>query len=129
MRILLGGLHQEINSFAPGKTGATVRVPDGVLCIGGGAFAGCATIEQVVFPDTLVSIEAVAFLDCSSLKAISLGSSVQSVGLGVFMNTAPMTDIYYAGSQKQWSAITVAEGNNEVWRSATVHFEQTLSKN
>lgn len=44
---------------------ATVTIPDTVSTIGGYAFEGCTTLENVVMPDSVQTIDAFAFLNCS----------------------------------------------------------------
>jgi hypothetical protein len=65
-------------------TEGTVSLPDGVVEISDGAFAGCASITAVQLPNGLLRIGANAFSGCTLLKEARIPEGVTSVGTGAF---------------------------------------------
>ena len=56
---------------------AAVTIPDGVLQIEPGAFAGCAALGEVVIPDSVEYVGECAFENCLSLERVVVGSGVE----------------------------------------------------
>lgn len=78
-----------------------IDIPKGVTTIGTGAFDGCPDLSSVTLPGSITAIEANAFRNCTKL-----------------------TDIYYAGTEAQWQAVAIGEGN-EALANATIHYNST----
>lgn len=55
---------------------AFYTVPESVTAIGGGAFAGCDTLQRITLPEGLRSIGYSAFVECRSLTDITLPESL-----------------------------------------------------
>ena len=70
-----------------------VAIPEGVTCIGEGAFWGCSKLRRVTIPESVTSIGKDAFRGCSSLKDINIPASVTSIPASAFMNCPNLTDI------------------------------------
>ena len=66
----------------------SVIIPEGVTCIGFGAFGGCENLVRVVIPDSMEVIEDSAFCDCTSLRDLKLPDSVIKIGQHAFESTA-----------------------------------------
>lgn len=62
----------------------SVKIPDSVVSIGYGAFAGCKSLESVEFGKGLKTIDSNAFLTCESLKEIIIEDGIESIGHGAF---------------------------------------------
>ena len=96
-------------------------VPDGVTCIGVGAFAGCNRLLSIVIPEGVTEISDTAFYYCVSLTEIAMPEGVRKIGMDAFMycdtlekiaipdsvteigdaafaNCGSLTDITYKGS-------------------------------
>ena len=54
--------------------GADAVVPDGVTCIGSGAFSGCSWLTSVTIPASVMSIGDAAFEGCDALTTVHLVS-------------------------------------------------------
>lgn len=80
-----------------------VVMPEGVVEIGGGSFLGTTNLCSIVVPKSLSSIDGTAFTDCTSL-----------------------TDIYYAGSEDEWSAISMSDETKNNISNATVHYNYVV---
>lgn len=97
------------------------QIPEGVTCIGKGAFAGCKGLAEIGFPDSLETIEKHAFLKCLSLRELELPEGVRTMGVGAFLECGGLIKARLPGSLKEISwhgfagcsalqEITLAEG-------------------
>ncbi|MCD8383335.1 MAG: leucine-rich repeat domain-containing protein, partial [Clostridiales bacterium] len=125
----------------------SVTIADGVTSIGFCAFYNCTSLTSITIPDSVTSIDVWAFWNCTSLTSATIGSGVISIGAGAFRSctslasvTIPdsvtsigssafydctsLTDVYYAGSEADWAAISIGD-NNEALTSATIHYAET----
>ena len=129
---------------------ASVTIPDGVTSIGSGAFAACYALTSIKIPDSVTSIADSVFYECTSLTSIVIPDSVTSIEMGTFgvcssltsvvigkgvkiiaeiafIECSSLTDVYYTGSEEEWSKISIGVGNEEL-QNATVHYEYALEK-
>ncbi len=99
-----------------------VVLPDTVAEIGLRAFNSCYMLEKVVIGGGLVhTIQPYTFSDCYSLSEITLPASVETIAENAFLNCTALKTVYFGGTEAQWNAITVGEGN-EALAGATVVF-------
>lgn len=73
-----------------GPSLTTVRISEGAKELSG-TFSGVTTLTDVYLPASLTRIGQNSFANCSNLK-----------------------NIYFAGTQAQWDALTIADGNQEL---------------
>lgn len=73
-----------------GPSLTTVRILEGTKEISG-TFSGVTTLTDVYLPASLTHISQNTFANCSNLK-----------------------NVYFAGTQAQWDALTIADGNQEL---------------
>lgn len=69
----------------------SVVIPDGIHTIGAGCFAGCTALTDITFPVSLALVNAAAFADCTAL-----------------------VNLYYDGTDEQYSAIVINPKNNDI---------------
>ena len=79
-----------------------ITVPAGITLIADGVFCENSNLTGISIPDGVTNISSYAFRDCSGLK-----------------------DVYYAGSQEQWSKIEINDLKNESLFSATIHYNSS----
>lgn len=84
---------------------SSVNIPKGVIIIRTSTFEGCSSLKNIDIPDGVVSIWEYAFKDCSSLTSMSIPSSVTGVGEGAFEGCSNLKNIYFSGSQAEWSVL------------------------
>ncbi len=119
----------------PGGRSGSYFIPSGVTSIGEFAFGDCKGLTYVEIPEGVTRIDRGAFLRCSKLNSIRLPitlvhikSSLNVEGEadcpGAFEDCNSLTDVYYAGTQKQWEKIVIEWGNNDLL-NATIHFESS----
>ena len=111
----------ELIRYPAGKTDTSYTIPDSVTSIGYEAFHGCTNLTSVTIPNSVARIDNGAFVDCANLKGITLPDKVTSIGGQAFWDCSNLTDVYYTGTEEQWSAIEIADGNDDIL-NATIHY-------
>jgi len=101
---------------------AAYAIPDSVTSIGAGAFGGCTSLTSVTIPDSVTSIGQHAFNGCRSLTSVTIPDGVTSIGDGAFASCTSLTDVYYAGSEAQWKAISISSTGNNGLLTANIHY-------
>jgi hypothetical protein len=71
----------------------TVNLPVKLETIGGSAFEGCSSLENIVIPDTVNRIGIYAFNDCKALKTLTLPENLVNLGANGFMGCASLESI------------------------------------
>ena len=100
----------------------SITIPDGVTTIGYTTFYSCSALTSITIPDSVTTIGNSAFYSCSALTSITIPDSVTTVDECAFFGCNSLTDVYYSGTEAQWSNITIIAGN-EVLQNATIHYE------
>ena len=100
--VLFNKKKTELIRYPEGKSQTSYTIPNSVTSIGYAAFAGCTGLASITIPDSVTSIGGYAFCDCTGLK-----------------------DVYYAGSEAQWKAISVDDYGNDSLINATIHYNWT----
>ena len=80
-----------------------------------------ATIKTVVIENGVTVIGVQAFYDCANLKSVTIPNSVTRIVINAFMNCTKLTDVYYAGTQGDWDAVT-KYGGNDCLTSANISY-------
>ncbi len=137
-----------ISAFADCKKVTSIVLPEGLTSIGGAAFSGCTSLTEINIPDTVTNISYMAFSGCSSLNSIKLPSSLTKISWATFSNCTSLkaieipasvtyieerafynctslTDVYFTGTEEQWNAIEIEEGNDALL-NATIHFNSFM---
>ena len=110
------------SAFASCTSLTSVTIPDSVTSIGAGAFGGCTSLTSVTIPDSVTSIGQHAFNGCRSLTSVTIPDGVTSIGDGAFASCTSLTDVYYAGSEAQWKAISISSTENDDLLTANIHY-------
>lgn len=75
---------------------------------------------SVSIPEGVTSIRTYMFYNCSSLKSVTIPSSVTRIESYAFWNCYNLTDVYYAGTEEEWNAITIISCDDLA--NATIHY-------
>ncbi len=105
-----------------------IELPNSLTYIPYFMFARCYKLSSVEIPVGVTSIGSYAFSECGSLKSISLQNSVVSIDYGAFSPCRKLQDVFYAGSEEDWSRINIGSENNYLI-NATIHFNHTHTYN
>lgn len=76
-------------------------------------FSRCSSLESIEIPEGVTLIESMAFRNCTSLKSIVIPKSVQTIGANAFDGCTAITDVYYGGSEEEWTTITFNDANDK----------------
>lgn len=71
-------------------------------------------------PDGVTDIAAFSFAHSAGIPSVTIPASVRSIGQYAFNFVNSLRDVYYAGTQAQWNAISIRE-NNEALDFAAIH--------
>ena len=91
----------------------TVNLPDSITSIGKEAFR-FSGIETITLPKGLTTIESSVFHYCENLISVEIPVSVTKIENAFYYGNNSLTDIYYHGTEEQWDAIDIDEGNTEL---------------
>ena len=85
------------------------------------AFQGNNDITAVVLGDSVTSISSFAFDGCTNLTSLTIGKSVVGVGDWAFDDCSALANVYYEGSEEDWSKISIGS-NNVALQEAIIHY-------
>ncbi len=57
----------------------------------------------------------------SALKSVTIDAGVTRIGTNAFRDCSALKDVYYAGTEAQWNAVAIADGNDAL-KNAAVHY-------
>jgi hypothetical protein len=89
-----------------------VLIPDTVTMIGESAFKNCLSMVLAYAGEGTETIQASAFANCVNLGAIFLPANLQAIDKNAFLNCNGLEIVFYDGTQEQWEAISIADGND-----------------
>ena len=70
-----------------------IRIPDGVVTIGRGAFARCRELRSVTIPAGVRTVDMQAFLGCENLEQVSLPAGVKTIGYAAFRDCTALKEL------------------------------------
>ena len=102
-----------------------ITIPDSVTNIDRYVFSGCTALTKITIPNSVTSIDHGAFYGCKALTEITIPDSVTSIGYDAFSLCNNLSDVYYGGSQSDWSKIEIYDSNNCL-TDAKIHFNSAM---
>lgn len=103
-----------------------IVIPDSVTDIGQFAFYGCLNLEEVVLGNNVTDIKERTFLSDERLRSIVIPKSVTTIGDFAFPSTLHPLDVYYTGTEEEWSHVSIGSNNN-AFNGAVIHYNYTPS--
>ena len=97
----------------------SVVIPKSVTYIGEAAFRDTG-LTSVSIPDGVTDIEEKTFIGCTDLKTVTIPGSVRTIGDRAFKNCSSLSDVYFAGTDTEWYAISTGIENDPLSR-ADIH--------
>ena len=100
----------------------SVTVPAGVREIGLRAFNNCyaLTTADLGACDGLTTLESYTFSECYALTEIALPASLTAIEENAFVNCESLKTVRFGGTEAQWNAIAVSEGNEALLNANVV---------
>ncbi len=90
---------------------ATVVIPGSVASIGDQAFYDCRSLTNLIISEGVAKIEEGAFERCGKLGKLWLPRTVTFIDYDAFSGCDNLKNVYYSGSNSDWNAITIEDGN------------------
>ena len=109
------------DSFDSGD-GLKVTFGDSVECIPDYIFQDCPGLTSVTIGSSATTIGHYAFNRCTGLTSIKIPESMTNIGYMAFSGCTSLADVYYGGTERQWNAITIDDGNDRL-QQANRHCE------
>lgn len=98
-------------SFAGCTSLASIDIPVNVTRIGYSAFSNTA-ITKIVIPSGVTEIENSTFYNCAQLTSVVLPVGITNIAFDAFTGCTSLTEVYFAGTAENWSAITINVSND-----------------
>ncbi len=108
-----------------------LKIPDQiggktVTEIGAGAFKGNSSLTKIVVPNGVQYLGEEAFYNCTNLTDAGLPVSIVQLGSYVFGDCSSLKQVYYAGTQNQWSQIHTVYPENDILLNIDIYFNSDL---
>lgn len=94
-----------------------ISIPDSLVNIGTYAFGYCNKITELSIPEGVKTIGERAFNFCENVSVIHIAGALESVGNYAFWGVSNLKEVYFHGTQAQWNAIVLNEGNENLTRA------------
>ncbi len=104
----------------------TIVIPESVTDMGTAVFRECQSLVSVTMLCDLDAIPEQTFRSCTALESVQLPASVRSIGRYVFYYCTSLTDVFFMGTETEWSAVTVEYGNTNL-EEALMHYQGEAS--
>ena len=101
------------DSFDSGD-GLKVTFGDSVERIPDYIFQDCPGLTSVTIGSSATTIGHYAFNRCTGLTSIKIPESMTNIGYMAFSGCTSLADVYYGGTERQWDAITIDDGNDRL---------------
>ncbi len=84
----------------------SIALPNSLLTIGGGAFAGCSGLSgNLEIPHLVTEIAYSAFAHCSGLTSVTIGENITAIGERAFYDCRDLTTIYVDVTLEEWEEV------------------------
>ena len=101
------------DSFDSGD-GLKVTFGDSVERIPDYIFQDCPGLTSVTIGSSATTIGHYAFNRCTGLTSIKIPENMTNIGYMAFSGCTSLADVYYGGTERQWDAITIDDGNDRL---------------
>lgn len=105
----------------------SIKIPDSVMSIGGGAFSECRKLESVNIPDGITEIDVNTFFGCG-IKKIKIPRSVKKFGGSAF-DECGVTNVDYDGTVAEWCDIEFCGDLSNPVRNGDLYINGELVQN
>lgn len=103
----------------------SVKLPGELRTLGASTFQGCTALTSIVIPDGVTEIWNNTFDGCTALEEITIPASVTKFWYLAFDGCTALKNIYFGGTEEQWTALMQECGNPIVLNTATIHYNYT----
>lgn len=103
------------------KNLSSISLPENLESIGGSAFSDCDSLKNVILPKGVTTLGFNTFSNCVKLESVEIPDSMEEIDRYVFQSCDNLTDIYYYGSEEEWSSVKIEIGNDSL-QSVNMHY-------
>ena len=94
VELVIKRAHRVHEGLKDGKEVITkVNIPDGITCIGKGAYKDCKNLKSVSMTDTVKEIGPGAFEGCQNLEKIEMASGIEEIGKDAFKDCRKLKEL------------------------------------
>ena len=94
VELVIERAHRVHEGLKDGKEVITkVNIPDGITCIGKGAYKDCKNLKSVSMTDTVKEIGPGAFEGCQNLEKIEMASGIEEIGKDAFKDCRKLKEL------------------------------------
>ncbi len=108
-------------AFSDCQNLTNIKISNKVTSISENAFSSCFKLTSIIIPNNVVSIETYAFKNCRYLTNVKIPNTVTQIGFCAFSSCYNLEDVYYGGTEEEWSNINIINGNDELIE-ANIHY-------
>lgn len=96
-------------------TGLTdMTLPETVSAIGLRAFNNCYGLTRMSITGPVAQLMPYTFSDCYNMKEIHLPATLHKISENAFLHCEALEKVYFAGSESEWNAMEILEGNESL---------------
>lgn len=95
----------------------SVVIPGTVISLYNWSFSNCNNLKYVVMCDGVETIGDAAFIDCDDLVSVVIPDSIKTIYNLAFYDSPSIENVYYTGTQSQWSEVKIASFNSCLTRA------------
>ena len=103
-----------------------VILPQKADKIGTETFKSCLLLTSLNIPEGVTIIGERAFSSCGMLTKVAIPDSVTEIGIAAFSDCPKLNDIYYAGDEAKWAAISKLGDSASTLAGKTIHYGSTI---
>ncbi len=100
----------------------SVTLPKYADRIGEEMFLDCRMLMRLNIPQGVESIGGKAFASCARLTQVWMPNSVKQIGIAAFSTCYSLKDIYFSGSEGEWSSIQKLGDVSASLSKVTIHY-------
>ncbi|MBR0414077.1 MAG: leucine-rich repeat protein [Clostridia bacterium] len=100
-----------------------INILESVQSIGSSAFSACYALTSFTVPKGVKTLGKSTFWYCDHLQSVALPKSLERVSDNAFVYCTALTDVYYEGSEIEWSDVTLSTTGNDPLLAATMHYD------
>ncbi len=106
-------------AFADCWSLTSIELPEGLTDIESYAFQSTRSLESIAIPSTVTRINSWTF-ERSGLKTVTFENTLQSIAPYAFTFCGSITDVYFNGTDEEWSKVAIAVNNLPI-KEAEIH--------
>ena len=107
-------------SFALCESIIDVTLPNSISNISNGAFMYCESLHTIKIPSSVTILSSRLLLGCANLNSVNFYNSVTHVESRAFEDCNALQTVYFYGTEEEWNAITIADGNEALLNAEKV---------